>query len=193
MSKAGGSVKVFLKILIVAVLILGIITGVLCLSFCAKETGFTTFYVEYAGEKYESGERKNISLFCGNTYTFFVKASEEKVEYEVEIESNSENNFLFTLNGKPCQFWNDDKIKDDYTKIFKVKKSAGQFTLTLPKDFTVEKAVEEKYGGKIEIKDELQEDEDYFEISVTAEKRKIKIGLIFRSMEIEMDPPSIII
>ena len=31
------------------------------------------------------------------------------------IESNKDNNFSFTKNGKICWLWNNDEIKDDYS------------------------------------------------------------------------------
>lgn len=102
---------------------------------------------------------------------------------------------MFTIGDEFWYLWNDDEERDDYSEVFGLKKQADSFSLTIPEDFTVEKAIETKYGGNIELKDELQNDLCYFVITVTAETSSVNLNyLLYSSVtDIEIKPPQIII
>ena len=191
MSKVRGSIGRIIKTATVAMLLLVVLITILCLSLCSKEL---VYYVEYAGEKYESGESGIVSVFPDSSYKFFVKSSEgAEVDYSVKIESNKDNNFSFTKNGKICWLWNNDEIKDDYSEIFGLDIKTDGFTITLLKSFTVKTAIEKKYGEEIELKGEWPKDLCFFEIIVSTENEPIIFHILCKTIEVIIDPPSIII
>lgn len=194
MSKAKGAGSAFWKVLtyiLVVLLLLGIVGGVAY--FFMRSQGMT-FYVEYSGARYlANGESGSIGLVNGTSPTFAVKAlTGEEVNYSVKVTSNGANNFSFTTNDEFWYLWNDDEAKDDYTDVFEVGKDTDGFTLTLPEGFTVEQAIEQKYGADIVLDQELQADLNYFMIVVTVEDSIVRIPFHFSDFTVTLDTTHII-
>lgn len=193
-SGAGNAIAKILTFLLAVLLMLGI--AAVALFFVMRSQGMT-YYVEYNGKQYLAGtDVGSLLLRVGETHTFAVKSlDDDEVDYSVKIVSNKANNLMFTIGDEFWYLWNDDEERDDYSEVFGLKKQADSFSLTIPEDFTVEKAIETKYGGNIELKDELQNDLCYFVITVTAETSSVNLNyLLYSSVtDIEIKPPQIII
>lgn len=192
MSKAS---DVFGKIIIwvlVVLLVLGIIA--VALFFVMREKGIT-YYVEYNGEKYLAGSDGG-SLWLppsDNPYRLSVKSlTGGEVNYTVKITSNKANNLMFTVGDELWYLWNDNAEKDDYTEVFDLQKQTDGFSLTIPEDFTVEKAIETKYNADIELQDELHNDLCYFVITVSVGKTAVNLWFSFNELTVTLAPPQII-
>lgn len=194
MSKANGVVNTIAKIItwvLVVLLVLGVAGG---LAYLAMRSQGMTYYVEYGGERYvANGEGGSVWLPTDSERTFAVKSlTGNEVNYSVKVTSNDANNFDFVLNGENYQFFGTDDEKNDYTDVFGVTKTADGFMLVLPEDFTVEQAIEKKYGGDVELQSELQDDYCYFVLTVTADKSVVNLWFCFSRMEITLDPPTVV-
>ena len=196
MSKSNGAVSLIGKIItyiLVVLLVLGFAGGVAY--FFMRGQGMT-FYVGYGSSKYlANGESGSVELLNGTSPLFSVKSlMGENVNYSVKIISNGANNFAFTVGSEIWYLWNDNETKDDYTKIFDVKKNADGFTLTLPDGFTVKKAIEEKYGAEIILKDEsgIQTGVCYFVIVVTLDDSTVRLPFSFSDLTLTLNPPQIV-
>lgn len=196
MSKANGVLGAVGKVItyiLVVLLVLGI-AGMVTY-FVLRSQG-VTFYVEYNGERYiANGDGGSLALLNGETHTFSVKSlTDGEVNYSVKVTSNGANNFSFTTNGEIWYLWNDDETKDDYTDIFEVEKSADSFTITIPADFSVEKAVEEKFDGEIVLQDEsdIQNDLCYFVLIVSVDESTVCLPFSFSDLTVTLNPPSIV-
>ena len=155
-----------------------------------------TYYVEYGGEVYlANGDGGNITLRTGETHEFSVKSlTGGEVNYDVKVVSNSANNFTFVYDGKPQSFCGTDEDLNDYSDIFSLEKAADGFSLSFPDGFTVEQAVEEKFGGEVLFDEELQSDKAYFVISVVADESSVDLWFVFgaKVTGIMLDPPQIV-
>ena len=196
MSKANGVLGAVGKVItyiLVVLLVLGI-AGMVTYSVLRSQG--VTFYVEYNGERYiANGDGGSLALLNGETHTFSVKSlTDGEVNYSVKVTSNGANNFSFTTNGEIWYLWNDDETKDDYTDIFEVEKSADSFTITIPADFSVEKAVEEKFDGEIVLQDEsdIQNDLCYFVLIVSVDESTVCLPFSFSDLTVTLNPPSIV-
>lgn len=181
MRKANGAGKAVGKIvtyLLIVLLVLGVAGAVFY--FVAKQEG-VSFYVEYDGTRYYSGINEgNLWLPAGDTYSFSVKSlTEGDVEYDVSVSSFGSNNFAFLLNGKYQQFYGTDEASNDYSEIFGLQKQADGFALTLPEGLTVEKVLEAKYGGDVQLIEEFQKDLPCFVISLVSGESRLSIGFSF--------------
>lgn len=196
MSKGNGAVNAIGKIitwLLVVLLILGIAGGITY--FVLRSQG-VTFYVEYGSERYfANGDGGAVWFPPESTETIFVKSLVgEEVNYSARVEANGANNFAFTTGGEIWYLWNDDTEKDDYTDIFDVKKSTDSFTITIPDDFSVEKAVEEKFGAEIVLQDEsdIQDDLCYFVLVVSVDESTVRLPFSFSAITITLSPSEIV-
>lgn len=195
MSKTTKSKNVFARILtyiLVVLLLLGL-AGVVAY-FVAKDEG-VTFSVEYDGKRYYSGVTEaNLSLSTGETYSFSVQSlAGENVDFSVAVSSNSENNFSFIYDGEFYDFYADDIKNNDYSAVFGLQKNESGFSLTLPEDLTVERAIETKYGGDIQLQDNLQSGVPYFVITVSDRENSLNLFCsIFISVSgVEIETPFI--
>ncbi len=188
----GAAGKVITYILVV-LLVLGI--AGMAAYFVLRSQG-VTFYVVYDGERYlANGDGGSLELLNGETNTFSVKSlTGGEVNYSVKVTSNGANNFSFTTGGEIWYLWNDDETKDDYTDIFEVEKSADSFTITIPADFSVEKAVEEKFDGEVVLQDEsdIQNDLCYFVLIVSVDESTVCLPFSFFDFTVTLNPPSIV-
>jgi len=194
MDKAGGTINVFGKIItyiFVVLLVLGIAGMV---AYFALRGQGVTFYVEYNSERYfANSDGGSIELLNGETYTFSVKSlTGGEVNYDVKVTANSSNNFSFVYDGKPQMFYGTDEALNNYSEVFSLRKQKDGFSLTLPESFTVEKAVETKYGGDVELQEELQDDLCYFVITVTSGESVVNLWFNFSDLTVTLDPPQII-
>ena len=153
-----------------------------------------TYYVEYGGERYfANGDGGSIELLNGKAYEFTVNSlTGGEVNYDVKVVSNSSNNFSFTCNGKIYQFVSTEEANNDYSEVFGLEKGADGFSLSFPDGFTVEQAVEEKFGGEVLFDEELQSDKSYFVISVTSEDSAVNLWFTFSGLTVMLNPPQII-
>lgn len=196
MSKANGALGAVGKVItyiLVVLLVLGI-AGVI--AFFALRSQGVTFYVEYGDERYiANGDGGSLSLRTGETHEFFVKSlTGGEVNFDVKVVSNSSNNFAFTCNGKVCQFVSTEEKNNDYSEIFGLEKAAGGFSLSFPDGFTVEQAIEEKFGGEVLFDEELQSVKAYFVITVTADESVVNLWFTF-DVDVEgitLIPPQIV-
>ena len=194
MNKAGGVSNAIGKVIthiLVVLFVLGIAGGVV---YFALHSQGVTFYVEYSGERYfANSDGGSIKLTNSETHNFSVKPlTGGEVNYNVKIVSNGANNILFTTDGEIWYLWNDDTKKDDYSEVFGLQRQSDGFSLTIPDGFTVEKAIEIKYGADIELQDELKNDLCYFVITVSVEESTVKIPFNFFDLTITLNPPQIV-
>lgn len=196
MSKANGALGAVGKVItyiLVVLLVLGIAGGI---AYFALRSQGVTYYVEYGGEVYlANGDGGNITLRTGETHEFSVKSlTGGEMNYDVKVVSNSANNFTFVCDGKPQSFCGTDEELNDYSDIFGLEKAADGFSLSFPDGFTVEQAVEEKFGGEVLFDKELQSDKAYFVISVTADESVVNLWFTF-DVDVEgimLNPPQIV-
>ena len=196
MSKANGALGAVGKVItyiLVVLLVLGIAGGI---AYFALRSQGVTYYVEYGGEVYlANGDGGNITLRTGETHEFSVKSlTGGEVNYDVKVVSNSANNFTFVYDGKPQSFCGTDEDLNDYSDIFSLEKAADGFSLSFPDGFTVEQAVEEKFGGEVLFDKELQSDKAYFVISVVADESSVDLWFVFgaKVTGVTLDPPQIV-
>ena len=195
MSKSNGALGAVGKVvtyILVVLLVLGIAGMV---AYFALRSQGVTYYVEYGGERYfANGDGGSIELLNGKAYEFTVNSlTGGEVNYDVKVVSNSSNNFSFTCNGKIYQFVSTEEANNDYSEVFGLEKGADGFSLSFPDGFTVEQAVEEKFGGEVLFDEELQSDKAYFVISVAAEESTVNLWFMF-DVDVEgitLNPPSI--
>lgn len=194
MRKANGVVNGVAKIITWVFVVLLMLGVVAVFVYLAMRSQGMTYYVEYSGNRYiANGEGGSVWLSTGSEHFFTVKSlTGGEVNYSVSITANSANNFDFVLDGENYQFFGNDDEKNDYTDIFAVTKNADGFILSLPEDFTVEEAVEEKYGGDVEIQDVLQDDYCYFVLTVVSEESVVNLWFNYSWMEITLNPPTIV-
>ena len=196
MSKAGGGMNIVTKIIVwvlVVLLLLGA-AGVI-VYYVLKDEG-VSFYVEYNGERYFSSvSEADLSFKTGDTYTFNVKSlTGENVDYSVSVLSSGEHNFAFICNGEFYVFYSADNADNNgYSHVFSLQKSEDGFSLTLPSDFSVEQAIEAKFGGDVELQSELQS-VPYFVIAVSAGDDTLNLFFSFGGnvTGVTVSPPSIV-
>ena len=178
MGKAGSALGRLIMWLLVIVLI--ILVAAVALFFVLRSQGMT-YYVEYGGERYFFGsDGGGVNLYWGIENKFSVKSlTGGEVNYTVKITSNKANNLMFTVGDELWYLWNDNAEKDDYTEVFGLQKQTDGFSLTIPEDFTVEKAIETKYGGDITLMDELSDSTAYFVITVSCDKNSVDLWFVF--------------
>ena len=193
MSKANDAFGKFVVWLLAVILVVAVVGVVLF--FALREKGLTN-YVEYDGERYMIGsDDGELFLRRGKTHEFSVKSlTGGEVNYDVKVVSNSANNFTFVCDGKPQSFCGTDEELNDYSDIFGLEKAAGGFSLSFPDGFTVEQAVEEKFGGEVLFDEELQSDKAYFVISVVADESSVDLWFVFgaKVTGVTLDPPQIV-
>ena len=194
MSKSNGALGAVGKVvtyILVVLLVLGIAGMV---AYFALRSQGVTYYVEYGGERYvANGGGGSIELLNGKAYEFTVNSlTGGEVNYDVKVVSNSSNNFSFTCNGKIYQFVSTEEANNDYSEVFGLEKGADGFSLSFPDGFTVEQAVEEKFGGEVLFDEELQSDKSYFVISVTSEDSAVNLWFTFSGLTVMLNPPQII-
>ena len=155
-----------------------------------------TYYVEVGEQRYlANGEGGRLALMSGETHAFSVKTlTGGEANFEVKITSNPANNFTFSHDGEVYQFVSGEAGDNDYSQVFGLEKETDGFTLTLPEGFTVQRAVEEKFGGAVEIGTELQDDKAYFLITVTAGESSVQLWFLFgaKVSGVTVDPSSLI-
>ncbi len=196
MSKASGVLSTFgrfLTYILVVLLVLGF-AGMVAY-FVLRSQG-VTYYVEYNGERYlANGDGGRLELFSGEIHDFTVKSLVgDEVNFDVVVQSNSANNFSFTYNGSFYQFYSTTDEDNDYSAVFGLQKDSDGFSLMFPDDFTVEQAVEEKFGGDVSFDDELENDKAYFVIIVLSGESTVHLWFTLncRVAEITLDPPQIV-
>ena len=155
-----------------------------------------TYFVEVGEQRYlANGDGGRLALMSGETHAFSVKTlTGGEANFEVKITSNPANNFTFSHDGEVYQFVSGEDGDNDYSQVFGLEKEAGGFTLTLPEGFTVQRALEEKFGGEVELGTELQDDTAYFMITVTAGESSVQLWFLFGAevSGLSVDPPSVI-
>ena len=194
MSKSNGALGAVGKVvtyILVVLLVLGIAGMV---AYFALRSQGVTYYVEYGGERYfANGDGGSIELLNGKAYEFTVNSlTGGEVNYDVKVVSNSSNNFSFTCNGKIYQFVSTEEANNDYSEVFGLEKGADGFSLSFPDGFTVEQAVEEKFGGEVLFDEELERDKSYFVISGTSEDSAVNLWFTFSGLTVMLNPPQII-
>lgn len=191
-SNSGSAFVKTFSYIVVFLLILGILGGVSY--FVLKNQGFS-YYVEYAGTKYYGNtDGGKLSLPPADSpYVFSVKSlTGDNVNYSVKVLSNSANNFTFVQDGEPKKFYGTDEKLNDYSDIFGLEKNDDSFSLTVPKDLSVVSAIEQKYGGEIELQDELKNDTCYFLICVSVENSSVNLWFNIDPVNIFINPPQLI-
>ena len=176
---------------LVVILLLGTAGG--AAYFLLRDQG-VTFYVEYEEKRcYANTDSAYAELRIGASSRFDVKTlTGGEVGYSVKIAANGANNFTFRTNGAEKTFHTGAAETDDYTDVFEITRDTGGFSIAVPERFTVKKAVEKKYGGEITLDGELNAENSYFVLTVTADTSAVKLWLIFSSdaTGIFLDPPA---
>ena len=191
MSRAGNAIGKIITFILVVLLVLGI--AAVTLFFVMREKGIT-YFVEYSGKQYLAGsDGETIWLSPSETHTFSVKSlTGGEVNYTVKIMANSANNVRFSFGKELYYLYNDNEKLDDYTEVFGLSQNSDGFSLTIPEDFTVEKAIETKYNADIELKDELRSDLCYFMITVSVDKTAVNLWFNFNELTVTLNPSQII-
>lgn len=173
--------NIFGKILtfILILLLLFGIAGIFVFLFGRNDGA--AYYVEYSGIRYDAnGDVSVIYLSKGEKHEFFVKSSkDEEIDYSVKVISNEATNFSFTVDNELHHFYDGNDANDDYSSLFDLQKDSGGFTLTIPDDMTVESVISEKFGGVIELQDELSDESSYFVIVVSSDDGDVILSFIF--------------
>lgn len=187
--KVSSTLSKIITYILVVLLLLGF-AGVI-VYFVAKNGG-VSFYVEYNGDTYYSNsENQSIYLDTG-THDFTVKSlSDEQADYTVKVVAVADSNFVFTIDELIYQFYGTDEANNDYSEVFGLQLIENGFTLSVPENFSVKQAVEEKYDGAVELEQPLQNDLCYFAISVVSGDNIVYLPFTF-GLIITVDPPSII-
>lgn len=196
MSKAGGGMNTVTKIIVWVLVVLLLLGAAGVVAYYVLKDAGVSFYVEYNGKRYFSGvSETDLSFKTGNTYTFNVKSlTGENVDYSVSILSSGEHNFTFISNGKFYDFYSADNADNNgYSHVFSLQKSKDGFSITLPKGFSVEKAIEAKFGGDVELQSDLQS-VSYFVIAVSSGDYSLNLYFSFGEdvTGVTVDPPSIV-
>lgn len=191
-SRAGNAVGKVLTYILFVLLVLGV-AGMIAY-FTLRSQG-VTYYVEFDGKRYFGNtDGGSLALADGTTHEFTVKSlSGGEVNFDVKVQSNSANNFAFTVDGVYKQFYSTTAENNDYSEIFGLQKDKGGFSLAVSDGLTVEQAVETKYGGDVLFEKELENNKAYFVISVTAEESAVNLWFVF-DVDVEgitLNPPSI--
>ncbi len=188
----GGLRKKVIVCVIAAVIVIGIIVGLGIFCFIDDDQP-ESYFLEYNGEVMDGQE--TISLQNGEEYSFSIKSETgEAVAYTAKVTSNPERNFSFKVGEEQRWFYDAAGSWNDYTKIFDLQQSGEKVTLTVPKDFSVKQAIEERHGGEIvwETGEELKA-ANYFQLVIAIGGKELCFGLAVDSVVtgIEIDPPSI--
>lgn len=196
MSKSNGALGAVGKVityLLVVLLVLGIAGMV---AYFALRAQGVTYYVEYNGERYvANGDGGSLSFLTGETYEFSVNSlTGGEVNYDVRVTANAANNFTFVYDGLVYQFVSTTEESNDYSEIFGLQKNADGFSLSFPDGFTVEQAIETKYGGDVSFEKELESDKAYFVISVVADESSVELWFVFgvKVTGVTLDTPQIV-
>ena len=179
MSKRKDKVSSILSKIITYILVVLLLLGFagVIVYFVAKNEG-VSFYVEYDGERYYSGiDDDELFLVSGENHSFSVKSlTGETVDYSVSVSSNGENNFAFVHNGEFYDFYTaGDTENNNYSEVFGLQKNDEGFTITVPEHFTVQKAIEAKYGGDIQLQEKLKSEYCYFVITVVSGENRLNL------------------
>lgn len=136
---------------------------------------FKTFYVEYNGKQILTTESK-LTLEKPETHTFTVKYTfdnekSEPKDYKVKITPNVARDFDYTVNGEKYLFSKTGEL----TAAFGLKKEQTQFSLTLPADFNLQKALQSANGGKaVSIPEDAEANNPYpFRLTVASYNEKV--------------------
>lgn len=180
----------FLLIFLVALLVFGVVGVVI--SFAVRDSG-AEFTIEYNGDTYYSNsEEQDIYLGVGE-HEFAVKfASGKHADYTAKVVAMADNNFAFTVDGKVYQFYGTDEANNDYSDVFGLRSTEDGFVVSIPDSFSIKQAIEEKYGGSVELEQPLQNDLCYFAISVVSGDNIVYLPFTF-GLIITLDPPHVIL
>lgn len=187
MKKAGTAVLVILLMVLLAAVGCGI-------WYAVETSGFTRFeYLEYNGQKITS-ELRQLRIPRGKS-EFAVRSMNpfaDEIKYEVKIEPNSAESFVFGVDGNQMTF---AKV-GELTEYFGVELGKGAFTLDIPKEYSMKWLLSQVYeGSDVTVEDDVtMPDKDYFLMTVTFANGKTTriyfgVGVV---KEIELDPPGII-
>ena len=126
---------------------------------------FKTFYVTYEGEDILS-EKSKLDLPRGEEHRFDVRYIFENLDeelepkaYSVEVVSNVEKGkeFSYTVDGEKIMYVDGIYL----TNAFQIDKQDTYFTLTLPKDISLEKVLESVYEKDVEVPNDIEATEPY--------------------------------
>lgn len=161
--------------------------------FVLQEKG-VSFSVTQDGQRFYSGtEYEELCIPAGETYDFSVQSLVgESVDYSVKITANVEQSFDFTMDGVLYRFYGAEASLNDYTEIFGVQTDGDMFSVTIPDDFSVSSAVEQRYGGMIELQNDLQYGVCYFVLSVSVGDDTVLLPFWFDVIRLSFDTPSIV-
>ena len=177
----------------VLVILLTVI-GIFCLTGGQENDGY---YVEYNGTRYTPGKTgAAMSLTSGETYEFSVLSDTgAKAEYSVKITSNPEKNFSFQVGNEQCWFYDENETRNDYSQTFSLTQEEEKIILTVPENFSLRKAIEERHGGKVTLNDGTKlEAGCYFRLVISLEETTFSMDLsvALPVTGIEIDPPWIL-
>ena len=153
-----------------------------------------TYYVEYGGERFFGGTSGGVvDCVGGNTYDFSVKSlTGGEIDFSVKVMASGEKTVRFSFGDELHTLYNGNAELDDYSEAFGLEKRTDGFSLTLPDGYTVEQAIETKYGGDVVLQDEVSEDYSYFTLFITVGKSSVAMQVIFHELTVTLIPPQII-
>lgn len=174
---AGTAVTKVITYILVVLLVLGVAGAAVALIM--RDRG-VTFYVESGDDRYLANDVEGyFTIYFGEMYEFKVSAFDGgAMDYTVKVTANADNNFEFTADGHTYSFYGDDNSLNDYSELFGLTKIAEGFSISVPEGFTLESALESKYGGKIVLTEDLDKSLCYFVLTVTSGDSIVMIKLL---------------
>ena len=157
-------ITILITSILLALLLVGTVGLIAHFTNGFKEN-FKTFYITYAGEDILS-EKSKLDLPRGEEHRFDVtyifedldEESEPK-EYSIEVVSNvgKGKEFAYIVDGEKIMYVDGMYL----TNAFEIDKQDTYFTLTLPKDISLEKILESVYEKDVEVSSDVETMEPY--------------------------------
>ncbi len=154
---------------------------------------FKTFYLEQDGKQILTSET-DTAFVRGEDYRYEVKytfdsGKSEPKGYNIKVLPNSKIKLSFKVGGKTYSYADAKEL----TEAFTIKKEAGAFTVSIPKELSLKSVLEKLYGKTVEV-EEPQGTLYTLVVSSYNEKvtYKINFGISIKVEEIELDKDSVI-
>ncbi len=179
---------------VIVVLVVALAVGLIFKFTNGFNEDFKTFYLEQDGKQILTSET-DTAFVRGEDYRYEVKytfdsGKSEPKGYNVKVVPNSKIKLSFKAGGKTYSYADAKEL----TEAFTIKKEAGAFTVSIPKELSLKSVLEKVYGKEVELEAEPKGYIYTLVVSSYNEKvtYKINFGVSIKVEEIELDKGSII-
>lgn len=183
----GKTVAKIIAYVLVAFVIVGVV-GLIYKFTNGFNEDFKTFYIEYNGKQILTTESK-LTLEKPETHTFTVKYTfdnekSEPKDYKVKITPNVARDFDYTVNGEKYLFSKTGEL----TAAFGLNKELTRFSLTLPYELNLQKALQIVNDGKnVVIPANAEENNPYpYRLTVASYNDKVIYHIDFKITDAEI-------